>query len=318
MPLYVGDNEIFGGNASSPEDTKVNDLEIKVSGVNDFSASVSLGKSNEGAHLGQENTALGGFALSSINGGNKNTGIGSKALQAQGTNYSTAVGVQAGATSTGDYNTSVGMDAYLGYSIGGNVPTGEKNTIIGARAGYQLDGGSNNVFVGYEAGTGQTNTNFSIRNGSGNVLIGSNVLFDYSDISDHVILGSNNTTDLFCMATTIQSLSDERDKKAIKGVTAGLDLVNDLRPVEFIWEARDKNFQRNGSKDCGFIAQELKEVQEKYGLSEELKLVNDTTFIDKMTASPARLLPILVKAIQEMSNKIELLESKLERNGIYL
>ena len=309
MPLYVGDNEIYGGDASSPQDTKVNDLELKISGPNDFSASVSLGKVNEGAHLGNENTALGGFALSSINGGSKNTGIGSKALQGEGTSFSTAVGVQAGATSTGNYNTSVGMDAYLGYMIGGNIPTGEKNTIIGARAGYQLDAGSNNVFVGFEAGTGQTNTNYSIRNGNGNVLIGSNVLFDYSDISDHVILGSNNTTDLFCMATTIQFLSDKRDKKDIKEVTAGLDLVNDLKPVEFVWDARDENFQRNGSKECGFIAQDLKEVQEKYGLSEELKLVNDTTFIDKMTASPGRLLPVMVKAIQELSAKVEKLEA---------
>ena len=308
MPLYVGDNEIFGGDASNPQDTKVNDLELKISGPNDFSANVSLGKSNEGAHLGVENTAIGGFALSGINGGSKNTGIGSKALQGNGTRFSTAVGVQAGATSTGDYNTSVGMDAYLGYAIGGNIATGEKNTIIGARAGYQLDAGSNNVFVGFEAGTGQTNTNYSIRNGNGNVFIGSNVLFDYSDISDHVILGSNNTTDLFCMATTIQFLSDERDKKEIRGVTAGLDLVNDLRPVEFIWDARDEGFQRNGSKDCGFIAQELKDVQEKYGLSEELNLVNDTTFIDKMTASPGRLLPILVKAIQELSAEVEKLK----------
>ena len=309
MPLYVGDNEIFGGDASNVQDTKVNDLELKISGPNDFSASVSLGKENEGAHLGVENTALGGFALSGINGGSKNTGIGSKALQGEGTSFSTAVGVQAGATSTGNYNTSVGMDAYLGYVTGGNIPTGEKNTIIGARAGYQLDAGSNNVFVGYEAGTGQTNTNFSIRNGNGNVLIGSNVLFDYSDISDHVILGSNNTTDLFCMATTIQFLSDKRDKKDIKEVTAGLDLVNDLKPVEFVWDARDENFQRNGSKECGFIAQDLKEVQEKYGLSEELKLVNDTTFIDKMTASPGRLLPALVKAIQELSAEVEKLKA---------
>lgn len=309
MPLYVGDNEIFGGDASNVQDTKVNDLELKISGPNDFSASVSLGKENEGAHLGVENTALGGFALSGINGGSKNTGIGSKALQGEGTSFSTAVGVQAGATSTGNYNTSVGMDAYLGYVTGGNIPTGEKNTIIGARAGYQLDAGSNNVFVGYEAGTGQTNTNFSIRNGNGNVLIGSNVLFDYSDISDHVILGSNNTTDLFCMATTIQFLSDKRDKKDIKEVTAGLDLVNDLKPVEFVWDARDENFQRNGSKECGFIAQDLKEVQEKYGLSEELKLVNETTFIDKMTASPGRLLPVLVKAIQELSAEVEKLKA---------
>ncbi len=310
MPLYVGDNEIFGGDASNVQDTKVNTLELKWEGNFAASGSMSIGKENAGALQGVENVAVGPFALSNINGGSKNTGVGSKALQGEGTNFSTAVGVQAGAASTGDYNTSVGMDAYLGYVIGGNTPTGEKNTIIGARAGYQLDGGSNNVFVGFEAGTGQTNTNFSIRNGNGNVFIGSNVLFDYSDISDHVILGSNNTTDLFCMATTIQFLSDERDKKAIRGVTAGLDLVNDLRPVEFIWDARDEGFQRNGSKDCGFIAQELKEVQEKYGLSEELKLVNDTTFIDKMTASPGRLLPILVKAIQELSAEVAELKSK--------
>jgi len=313
MPLYVGDNEIFGGDASNPQDTKVNDLDLKFK-TNGFSGSNSVGVGKgQLIEATKATTAVGDLA----HGGNQgfgNTVVGARALQGAGDgsvgNNNTAVGLQAGASVSSDFNTVVGGEAWGAGTLGGAVVSGGRNTIIGQKAGYLLNSGEKNVFIGWLAGTGGNTVAGSMKTGSNNVFIGTNGLDVTDPVDNHILLGDGNITDLFCAATTIQFLSDERDKKAIRGVTAGLDLVNDLRPVEFIWDARDKDLERNGSKDCGFIAQELKAVQEKYGLSEELKLVNETAFEDKMTAAPGRLLPILVKAIQELSAEIAELKSK--------
>ncbi len=315
MPLYVGDNEIFGGDVSNPQDTKVNDLDLKFK-TNGFSGSNSVGVGKgQLIEATKATTAVGDLA----HGGNQGTGntvVGARALQGDDTpgagvgSWNTAVGLQAGSGIGGSENTIVGAEAMAAGSFGAALAPGPKNTIIGRKAGYLLTSGQKNVFVGWLAGTGGNTVTGSMKTGSNNIFIGTNGLDVTDPIDNHILLGDGNTTDLFCSATTIQFLSDERDKKEIRGVTAGLDLVNDIRPVEFIWDARDKDLERNGSKDCGFIAQELKAVQEKYGLSEELKLVNETAFEDKITAAPGRLLPILVKAIQELSAEIAELKSK--------
>jgi hypothetical protein len=71
---------------------------------------------------------------------------------------------------------------------------------------------------------------------------------------------------------------------------------------------------RDGGKvdipDTGFIAQDLVALEDSTGLADYLKL----TFRDnpeKLEASYGRLVPILVKAIQELSAKVNELEEKL-------
>ena len=68
---------------------------------------------------------------------------------------------------------------------------------------------------------------------------------------------------------------------------------------------------RDGGKidipDTGFIAQDLVEVEDATGLADYLKL----TFRDnpeKLEASYGRLVPILVKAIQDLSNEVNKLK----------
>ena len=301
-------------NPQTGEKVTVNGVEIQLEGTGFGSDSIAIGTQSTIAS-NRQTLAVGANAHKN-NEGVGNTAIGCRALQGDSDNpslngdWNTSVGLQAASGVTGDGNTVVGSEAWGAGTFNSAIASGQYNTILGRRAGYLLNTGSNNVLIGFQAGTGANTTTGSLKTGSNNVLIGTNSLDILDPINNHIILGDANITDLFCAATTIQFLSDERDKKAIKGVTAGLDLVNDLRPVEFVWDNRDENFERNGSKDCGFIAQELKAVQEKYGLSEELKLVNETAFEDKMTAAPGRLLPILVKAIQELSAELEILKNK--------
>jgi len=87
----------------------------------------------------------------------------------------------------------------------------------------------------------------------------------------------------------------------------GLELVNMLRPVTFDWNMRDG--AKVGVKDLGFIAQDLMAVEDSINAYETLGLTyRDNP--DKLEASPGRLIPVLVKAIQELSAKVAALEAK--------
>jgi hypothetical protein len=59
-----------------------------------------------------------------------------------------------------------------------------------------------------------------------------------------------------------------------------------------------------GVKDLGFIAQDLKVVND-----ENLNLVYEEN-PDKLEASYGRLIPVLVKAIQDLSKELEILKNK--------
>jgi hypothetical protein len=62
-----------------------------------------------------------------------------------------------------------------------------------------------------------------------------------------------------------------------------------------------------GEKSSGFIAQELKEIEDKYGMNEWLNLVNSND-PNRYEATPGNLLPVLVKAIQDLSKEQKELE----------
>ena len=126
--------------------------------------------------------------------------------------------------------------------------------------------------------------------------------------TNEVTLGDNNVTSLRCNVQTISSLSDERDKTAITGLTHGLDFINDLRPVEFTWNRRDGSL---GAKpDMGFIAQDLYDVELTHSSTSRTRLVkwDDPA---KLEADYLRTYPILVKAVQELSAKNKALEARI-------
>ena len=109
-----------------------------------------------------------------------------------------------------------------------------------------------------------------------------------------------------CQVTTITSLSDRRDKDNITDLSAGLDFVNELRPVAFDWNMRDGG--KVGQADTGFIAQDLQAAQESTGIDiPDLVYANNP---DKLEAGYGKLIPVLVKAIQELSAEVEALKSK--------
>jgi hypothetical protein len=249
---------------------------------------------------GLVNTAVGDGSMGLVTTGNANSAFGAGALGGLTTGtWNIGIGPQSGQTlDSGSENVFVGYQA--GYGDFANPP-GNQNTCIGTMAGFNMSGSQYNTYIGWNAG-------FNTTTGNNNVCLG-----NYSDAatatsSNSITLGNSLNTILRCAVTSITSLSDARDKKDVKELGAGLDFVKGLKPVEFVWDDRDEK-GRHDVKDFGFIAQDLKKSQEDAGLAETLKLVYEEN-PEKLEASYGKLVPILVKAIQDLSKEIEILKSK--------
>jgi hypothetical protein len=228
-----------------------------------------------------------------------NTFVGFRAgIACTSTGANTLIGKSAGeALTTGPSNTFIGSNAAI------NATTAIGNIAIGESAGSGLTTGVNNVFIGNSIATTPNITGF------GNIVIGSGGGINPSaaNATWEITLGGPLTSALRCAQTTITSISDARDKKDVVELSAGLDFINTLKPVEFTWNDRDENGKRD-IKDFGFIAQDLKKSQEDAGLADVLKLVYESN-PEKLEASYGKILPILVKAVQELSAKVTQLEN---------
>ena len=165
-----------------------------------------------------------------------------------------------------------------------------QNSIIGISAGSSLTNGANNSIFGY-------NTGSSLTSGNNNIIIGSGANSTTSTVSNEITLGNNSISVLRCQASSITSLSDIRDKTDIQDIPVGLNFIDKINPVKFVWNTRD------GSKinipEFGFIAQELQDAENSIGVKvPNLISINNP---DRLEASYGTLIPIMVKAIKELS-----------------
>jgi len=218
--------------------------------------------------------------------------------------YSVLIGWRAGfggfgGTATGSSNHAVGHQALY------NVDGGDDNTVVGKYGLYSLTTGDNNTAIGVQAGYGPAGVG-SCTTGSNNTFIGNNAVDTAggATASNTIVLGNSSITTLRCNTGTISALSDERDKKNIEDIPLGLDFVSELRPVKFDWNQRDGG--RVDLPDSGFIAQESLEVVEKYS-AEWFGLV-DNQNPDHFEMSAGKLIPVLVKAIQELKAEVDALK----------
>jgi len=191
----------------------------------------------------------------------------------------------------------------MGHSSGGAITTGYNNVCIGHTAGTVIGTGNSNVCVGHDAG--------SLYAGSSNCTsLGHQAQSPTNTSTNTITLGNSSISSLRCNTTSISSLSDERDKTAIEDIPYGLDFINAMRPVEFTWNRRDGSM--GATKDIGFIAQELAEVEMDFSSTSRTRMVS---FEDpeKWEAAPNRTYPILIKAVQELSAKCEALEARIQQ-----
>lgn len=245
--------------------------------------------------------------------GSNNVLIGPSVASGLTTGCADVVAIGAGTLTTG----IAGLNAVV--AIGSNtlnVCTGNNNTAVGAICLNGLTTGTGNTAVGYLVASSTvdtTNCTFigygcgGPVHGTNNTLLGFAATSSATTVSNEITLGNSSIATLRCqVALTV--LSDARDKKDIVDIPLGLDFINLLRPVKFTWAMRDGG--KVGVIEPGFIAQELQAVQRETNNS-WMGLVYESN-PDKLETTPAKLIPVLVKAVQELSARVR----KLEANKI--
>ena len=201
---------------------------------------------------------------------------------------------------TGQALTSGSSNALFGTDSGAAFTSGDRNTLVGAQAGIFFTSGSDNTFIGMQAGQNLSMGDYVTCIGSGSQPSGPNA-------NQELTLGNSGLLTLRCAQQTIMSLSDRRDKNNIVPLTQGLDFVSKLQPVRFYWNMRDGG--RVGIPDTGFIAQDLQQVQIETEIIPGLVYEANP---DKLEASYAKLIPVLVKSIQDLKAIVDKQSAEIE------
>jgi hypothetical protein len=293
---------------------------------------------------GSHNTAYGYRAMRLNTTGSYNTASGSDALYSNTTSdFNTATGYQALYSTTGGYNAAFGDRA--GYS----VTSGIKNTFLGQGCGYSMTTGSKNTIIGNFGGNQggldirTSSNNIVLSDGEGNIRQYidqyGNVMFPSRDSATvPTELGINTltiqTTDSGCPViysnddnniryrisfrkdgTTIGSIvttgsntayntsSDHRLKENVNYTWDATTRLKQLKPARF-------NFIADGTDTVvdGFIAHEAQAVVPE-SVSGTHNEVDEDGNPEYQGIDHSKLVPLLVKTIQELEARITALEA---------
>ena len=262
--------------------------------------------------------------------------------------HSGSISIGEGATSYGNHSIQIGKSANSkqnSVAIGANAKSDEFDAVaIGSAAtassiyaiaiGKDSQAQHSSVALGRRAiNSNNTHTNC--------VLLGSNTVVTSAN---QVQLGNSQTTTY--AYGTVQDRSDVRDKTDIRDIALGLDFINALRPVEYRWDYREDYFAdiapkredfdsdeeysvayeqarvaffenpvKDGSKTrtrhhTGLIAQEVKQVMDDLGVDfGGFQHHQERGGLDVMSLGYNELIAVLIKAIQELTLRIDAIEN---------
>jgi hypothetical protein len=111
---------------------------------------------------------------------------------------------------------------------------------------------------------------------------------------------------IYAQNTTVQSASDARFKENIVDATDGLNVVSALRPVRFdLKEGHGVSAKQN---QLGFIAQEVKDI---FPDAVDVWKESDDPENPYLSLGSSALIPVLVKAIQELKAENDALKARV-------
>ena len=264
-----------GGDIASNTAVGVNALSANTTGANNTASGASALAANT---TGGSNTACGRYALRLNTTGANNTASGYAVL------YS---------NTTGNYNTASGY-----YALYANT-TGANNTASGASALSANTTGAYNTASGYSAAKNNTTGNGNVTVGAYSAAGAYAPAFDCTTEDNRVSIGTTATTNAYIqVAWTV--LSDQRDKTAVADLPVGLDDVLALRPVQY--QSQPRGGECDGKNRFGFIAQDVAETA--LGA-----VVVDAENPDKLRMTNEYLIPVLVKAVQQLAARVAEMEN---------
>lgn len=133
-----------------------------------------------------------------------------------------------------------------------------------------------------------------------------NVLIGYTASNGAYKLQVNSQ--IFATNATIAT-SDRRYKKDIMPIQSGLDVISKLNPVSFTWKEHDIH-QFDSGTQVGFIAQDVQDALggERYSdcvVKRNQVQLKDGSMEEFYGLSDSKLIPLIVKSIQELNAKLE-------------
>jgi hypothetical protein len=323
-------------------------LNALTSGANNLAVGYLAGKTLTAA---AQNLAIGPQALETHLTGESNIAIGYLAMcntdagdNSNDSGHNTFIGLASGGGAWTDvkseYNVAIGnytMDAALdgaghntcvGYGALGDLEEGDSNVCVGSAAGALITNASQNVCVGRNAGN-------TITTGGANTMVGQDTdvyvasntnssAFGNSAVgtgSNTISLGNTSISNIEGQVS-FGTYSDERIKKSIADTDIGLDFIKGLKPRKFkrvcpkdypedIQTKYDKispELENPDEEIDGLIAQEVKETMDSLGVSFSGWGQGDDT---KQKLQYATFVMPLIKAVQELSAKVEALEAQV-------
>lgn len=306
----------IGGTAINASAAEVNFLENVTSNIQtqldatlDGSADVTINGLTLGRGDGDAitNTVFGNNALDSgTYATSQSVAIGENAMRYGYSATSTGANVAIGANSMGSTTSNSSIyNTGCGFGTLSPVTTGSENTALGAGAGSDVTTGNNNICIGRNAGK--------------------NTLSPFGVITadNRIVMGNVDITNAYIQVSWTVT-SDERDKTDINPISDGLNFVSQLNPVEFKWDKRQKYYQYDEDGNVtskpspdgthkedqpffGFLAQEVQEVVNSTGFTDSV--IVDHEEDDLWKIKETALIPVLVSAIKELKQRIEVLEA---------
>ena len=290
---------------------------------------------------GINNTLIGGLAGDSLTDADYNTVVGYNALS---TNVlgsrSVAIGFEALKTQNpvDGSNNPTAVDMYnvgIGFNAGTGITTGINNIALGGLAGTGISTGGGNICIGKSSGV----TSTVLTTGGNNIVIGLGANTGSASRNNAIVMGEavvsvsngqftfgtgTSDSNIANGATSISAPSDQRYKEEIADATAGLAFIKDLRPVTFKWK-KEKDLPTshrayvedsetrtmNDSTNHGFIAQEVKTAIDAHSEIKDgfdMWCTDDQADGGRQRIADGALVPMLVKAIQELEARIATLE----------
>ncbi|MCS6935877.1 MAG: tail fiber domain-containing protein [Chitinophagales bacterium] len=265
-------------------------------------------------------------------------------------NLCTYIGYQAGLNSTNAYdNVGIGYQSLhsntTGYSntaIGTKAlyynTTGYENVACGAGALLNNIGGPYNTAIGRGAGIGYPGVNFlqctfvgsfsSLTVYRANVtMLGYGIDNAQCTGDNQVLLGNTAISQIRAQVTSITGYSDARIKNNVKEDVVGLDFITRLRPVSYnqnpeilhqIWgtpESLRKTIDHSDIKRqrfVGLIAQEVEQAMKESGYTHFPGIDIPRNEKEVYSLRYGDFIVPLIKSVQELNMKNELLEKKNE------
>jgi hypothetical protein len=218
-------------------------------------------------------------------------------------------------TSTNNYGIGVDSSNLVTFGSVSGADTWNVKAIQYSSSGVVTlgpSGGANHIAYGTlslgpsSSNTGPTPSGLSTFNNSSLSVhwrmfrLSSTTIDHYISGAEYHIINASGGVKLTVGATSWAAISDERQKKNISPLNYGLEKVMQINPIRFDYNSDDSE----SSKRIGFSAQNLRPIIPE-AVAEDVEM-------DVLSVAPTELIPVLVKAIQELKAELDVAKARIE------